>query len=66
MSSQPTVLPTLDLRLFQSNSAAERAQFVRELSEALTEYGFFYLVGHGISHGHRRAAMASGASLVTN
>ncbi|KAH8553844.1 hypothetical protein BGW37DRAFT_482455 [Umbelopsis sp. PMI_123] len=36
-------LPILDLSLFLSNSAEDRAQFVRSLQDAVLKYGFFYL-----------------------
>ena len=37
------VLPVVDLRLFKDPST--RGAFVIELRNALTEHGFFYLVG---------------------
>lgn len=39
-------LPVLDLRLAQDPSTA--AQFRAELRQATHDYGFFYLVGHGV------------------
>lgn len=51
-------LPTLDLRLFRSGSAEDKARFVEALGEALAAYGFFYLVGHGVSTKNRHEAMA--------
>jgi len=39
-------LPILDLRRF--DEAAERAAFLAELRHAASEFGFFYLSGHGI------------------
>jgi len=40
-------LPTLDLRRFDGGRD-ERAAFLGELREAARNFGFFYLVGHGV------------------
>jgi len=40
-------LPTLDLRRFDGDRD-ERAVFLHELREAARNFGFFYLVGHGV------------------
>lgn len=45
------VIPTIDLSPWLSNEATEeaRARVVKELHDACVTYGFFQLVGHGIS-----------------
>ena len=40
-------LPILDLQRFDF-SGDERARFLVELRAAARDYGFFYLVGHGV------------------
>jgi isopenicillin N synthase-like dioxygenase len=40
-------LPTLDLRRFDAGGDGRRA-FLKELAAAAREFGFFYLVGHGV------------------
>lgn len=41
-------LPMVDISRFHGE-AAERAAFIQSLREILHDYGFFYLVGHGVS-----------------
>ena len=41
-------LPMVDISRFHGD-AAERETFIQSLREILHEYGFFYLVGHGVS-----------------
>ena len=50
-------LPVLDLRRFRD--ASTRAAFVCELRDALSQHGFFYLVGHGVRTSVRTRAMRS-------
>lgn len=50
-------LPVLDLRRFRD--ASTRAAFVCELRDALSQHGFFYLVGHGVCTNVRARAMRS-------
>lgn len=45
--SQPTTLPTLDLRRVDAGGS-ERANFLRDLRVAAGDVGFFYLIGHAI------------------
>jgi len=40
-------LPTLDLRRFDTDGDERRA-FLKDLAAAAREFGFFYLVGHGV------------------
>ena len=42
-----TALPTLDLSRFEAGGA-QRHAFLEDLRRAAREYGFFYLVGHGV------------------
>jgi polar amino acid transport system ATP-binding protein len=46
-SAAATSLPVIDLRLAEQ-SAAARAAVARELDLACSEFGFFYLTGHGV------------------
>ncbi|HDC4475298.1 TPA: 2-oxoglutarate and iron-dependent oxygenase domain-containing protein, partial [Enterobacter cloacae] len=41
-------LPMVDISRFHGD-AAERKTFIQSLREVLHDYGFFYLVGHGVS-----------------
>ena len=50
-------LPVLDLRRFRDEST--RAAFVCELCDAFSQYGFLYLVGHGVRDSVRTRAMQS-------
>lgn len=43
-----TSLPMVDISRFHGE-AEEREAFIRSLRELLHDYGFFYLVGHGVS-----------------
>lgn len=44
----PISLPMVDISRFHGD-AAERETFILSLREILHDYGFFYLVGHGVS-----------------
>jgi len=50
-------LPTLDLRRFDGDRD-ERAVFLHELREAARNFGFFYLVGHGVEEGLMREVLS--------
>lgn len=49
--SSSRVIPTVDISAWLSpdSSAAAKRQVVNDMSDACSTYGFFYLVGHGIS-----------------
>jgi isopenicillin N synthase-like dioxygenase len=49
MRQPAAALPVLDLSRFDAGPA-ERAAFLADLGAAARDAGFFYLIGHGISH----------------
>ncbi|MET0533283.1 MAG: 2-oxoglutarate and iron-dependent oxygenase domain-containing protein, partial [Steroidobacter sp.] len=52
-----TSLPIIDLSRLQDGPQA-RAQLAKQLDAACSEFGFFYLVGHGVSHRHVDSLMS--------
>ena len=58
-SATPVSIPTVDMSPFlDGNSSAEaRSKVVEDMRHACATYGFFYLVGHGISEEDRQKAL---------
>lgn len=56
--AQAASLPIIDLSPLQNGPNA-RAQLAAQLDAACSEFGFFYLVGHGISRQHIDSLMSS-------
>ena len=47
MAKEQTI-PVVDLRDFTGNDEEKRSRFVKELGDALAEYGFVAVEGHGV------------------
>lgn len=54
IAETPDQIPTVDISPFITDSdSLEAARVVEELSHACSEYGFFYLKGHGVPEKQR-------------
>lgn len=55
IANAPEAIPTIDIRPFlEDENSAEAAKVIDAVSFACHEYGFFYLVGHGVSEEQRQ------------
>jgi isopenicillin N synthase-like dioxygenase len=51
-------IPTVDISPFLADPSSEAAEHVVEaMRDACTKYGFFYLMGHGVSEADRQGHM---------
>ena len=55
-------LPVLDVNLWRSTSASDKAEFARQLRIACHDVGFFYVRGHGVPDDVIAAAFAASKS----
>ncbi|KAF2966407.1 hypothetical protein GQX73_g7185 [Xylaria multiplex] len=58
MASPTETIPTVDISPFVTNAPAKALlEVVKAMKHACTTYGFFYLVGHGVSLGEQNSAL---------